>query len=145
MRTDLDFVLTASDVGALLKRLGYPDAVRAGTASMKGKLGWQGAPTGLDYDTLNGQFTLLAESGQFRKLNPGVGRLLGVLNLQSLPRRITLDFRDVFSEGFAFDRISGSIDVEKGGVCAPILWRSAGRRRAYSCVARSSCPRRRRI
>ena len=114
MRTDLDFVLTTPDTGALLKRLGYPDAVRGGTARMEGKLGWQGAPTKLDHDTLSGQFTLLAESGQFRKLDPGVGRLLGVLSLQSLPRRITLDFRDVFSEGFAFDRISGSIDVDKG-------------------------------
>src|SRR5690606_15043324 len=42
------------------------------------------------------------------------GRLLGVLSLQALPRRITLDFRDVFSEGFAFDRISGSIGVARG-------------------------------
>lgn len=114
MRTDLDFVLTTPDAGALLKRLGYPDAVRGGDVSMTGKLGWQGAPTGLDYDTLSGHFSLLAKSGQFRKLEPGVGRLLGVLSLQSLPRRITLDFRDVFSEGFAFDRISGSIDVKQG-------------------------------
>ena len=40
--------------------------------------------------------------------------MLGILSLQSLPRRITLDFRDVFSEGFAFDGISGSIDVADG-------------------------------
>ncbi len=114
MRTDLDFVLTTPDAGVLLKRLGYPDAVRGGDVSMTGKLGWRGAPTTLDYDTMSGQFSLLAKSGQFRKLDPGVGRLLGVLSLQSLPRRITLDFRDIFSEGFAFDRISGSIDVEQG-------------------------------
>ena len=45
---------------------------------------------------------------------PYVSCLLGVLSLQALPRRITLDFRDVFSEGFAFDRISGSISVTAG-------------------------------
>lgn len=54
------------------------------------------------------------ENGQFTQLDPGVGRLLGVLNLQALPRRITLDFRDVFSQGFAFDRISGSIQMSNG-------------------------------
>ena len=54
------------------------------------------------------------ENGQFAQLDPGVGRLLGVLSLQALPRRITLDFRDVFSQGFAFDSISGSIQMNKG-------------------------------
>lgn len=54
------------------------------------------------------------ESGQFAQLDPGVGRLLGVLSLQALPRRITLDFRDVFSQGFAFDSISGSMKVTSG-------------------------------
>jgi uncharacterized protein (TIGR02099 family) len=112
--TTLDFELTASDVGKLLKRLDYPDAVRGGTATLGGHLGWRGGPADLDIPSLNGAMTLLAESGQFQKLDPGVGRLLGVLSLQSLPRRITLDFRDVFSEGFAFDRISGSIDVKAG-------------------------------
>jgi len=112
--TTLDFELTASDVGKLLKRLDYPDAVRGGTATLSGHLGWHGGPADLDIPSLNGAMTLLAESGQFQKLDPGVGRLLGVLSLQSLPRRITLDFRDVFSEGFAFDRISGSIDVKAG-------------------------------
>ena len=55
-----------------------------------------------------------AENGQFNKLEPGVGRLLGVLSLQSLPRRITLDFRDVFSQGFAFDSINGNLSMNKG-------------------------------
>ena len=55
-----------------------------------------------------------AENGQFAQLEPGVGRLLGVLSLQALPRRITLDFRDVFSEGFAFDEIAGTFKVENG-------------------------------
>ena len=48
------------------------------------------------------------------KVKPGVGRLLGVLSLQSLPRRISLDFRDVFSDGFAFDAINGSAKIAQG-------------------------------
>lgn len=114
-RTELDFKLETGDVGKFLTRLDFADAVRRGKASLTGKLQWSGAPSAIDYPSLTGQMELQAEGGQFRKLEPGVGRLLGVLSLQSLPRRITLDFRDVFSEGFAFDRISGSIAV-KGGV-----------------------------
>lgn len=113
-RTELDFELKTADVGKLLTRLDYPDAVQRGTATLNGKLSWQGSPAELDYPSMNGAFELLAESGQFNKLDPGMGRLLGVLSLQALPRRITLDFRDVFSEGFAFDRISGSIGMTSG-------------------------------
>ena len=47
-------------------------------------------------------------------MNPGVGKLLGVVSLQSLPRRITLDFNDIFSEGFAFDQITGKAAIAKG-------------------------------
>ena len=112
--TDLDFTLETADVGRFSRRLGYPDAVRGGQAILAGKLSWRGAPTRIDFPSLSGKMTLEAGSGQFNKLEPGVGRLLGILSLQSLPRRITLDFRDVFSSGFAFDRISGSIDVARG-------------------------------
>lgn len=113
-RTQIDFRLDTPGVGGLSRRLGYPDVVRGGKASLAGRVGWQGAPTRIDYPSLAGNMTLEAGAGQFNKLEPGVGRLLGILSLQSLPRRITLDFRDVFSEGFAFDRISGSIEVARG-------------------------------
>jgi uncharacterized protein YhdP len=55
-----------------------------------------------------------AAKGQFVKLDPGIAKLLGILSLQSLPRRITLDFRDIFSEGFVFDSIIGSVKIERG-------------------------------
>ncbi|MDT3668719.1 MAG: YhdP family protein [Aromatoleum sp.] len=112
--TELDFRLETQDIGRFAARMGYEQAVRGGNAVLAGKLGWRGAPTQIDYPSLSGSLTLEAENGQFRKLEPGMGRLLGVLSLQALPRRLTLDFRDVFSEGFAFDRISGSIDVTAG-------------------------------
>ena len=113
-RTQMTFRLETADVGRFSRRLGYPDVVRGGAATVAGDIGWEGAPTRIDYPSLAGRLTLEAGAGQFNKLEPGVGRLLGILSLQSLPRRITLDFRDVFSEGFAFDRISGSIDVAAG-------------------------------
>ncbi|MCK2095354.1 YhdP family protein [Thauera aromatica] len=113
-RTQMTFSLETADVGRFSRRLGYPDVVRGGSATLAGDIGWEGAPTRIDYPSLAGRLTLEAGAGQFNKLEPGVGRLLGILSLQSLPRRITLDFRDVFSEGFAFDRISGSIDMASG-------------------------------
>ena len=112
--TRLDFTIDTADAGKLLDRLGHAGALRRGTASMKGTLRWQGNPASIDYPTLSGAFDLKAGNGQFSKINPGAGRLLGILSLQALPRRITLDFRDVFSDGFAFDRVEGSVAVERG-------------------------------
>ncbi|WIM05431.1 MAG: YhdP family protein [Candidatus Nitricoxidivorans perseverans] len=113
--TRLDFKLSAKSIEKLLARLGHAGMVRRGTATLDGAVSWRGAPVSIDYPTLSGNLKLEAESGQFNKLEPGVGRLLGILSLQSLPRRITLDFRDVFSEGFAFDGIDGQF-VVRGGV-----------------------------
>ena len=63
---------------------------------------------------MGGSFNLNVESGQFLKADPGIAKLLGVLSLQSLPRRLTLDFRDVFSEGFSFDFVRGDASIEQG-------------------------------
>jgi uncharacterized protein YhdP len=113
-QTRLDFELTAKDMGKLLDRLGYADTVRRGKAKMTGDLQWNGPLTGIHYPSLNGQLNVEAEKGQFNKLEPGVGKLLGLISLQSLPRRLTLDFRDIFSDGLAFDSIEGKLSIRKG-------------------------------
>ena len=112
--TQVDFKLKAGSIENTLKRIGYPNAVRRGSATLEGKLTWDAAPVSPDIPTLAGSIRFEARDGQFAKLEPGVGRLLGVISLQSLPRRITLDFRDVFSEGFAFDRIEGEATLARG-------------------------------
>lgn len=113
-QTRLDFELTARDAGKLLDRLGYMDAVRRGKAKMVGDLQWNGPLTAIHYPSMTGQMTVEAEKGQFNKLEPGVGKLLGLISLQSLPRRLTLDFRDIFSDGLAFDSIEAKLSVRKG-------------------------------
>ena len=112
--TQVNVRLDVSDIGKFLTRLGYPEGVRRGTAKIEGSLAWAGSPQRIDYPTLSGNFVLDAGKGQFVKLEPGIGKLLGILSLQSLPRRISLDFRDIFSEGLAFDEIVGAVKVVKG-------------------------------
>jgi uncharacterized protein YhdP len=113
-RMTLAFALDFSNAGALLARMGIPDALRGGQGRLEGELAWRGSPFAIHYPTLTGQLKLDTSKGQFLKASAGAGRLLGVLSLQSLPRRITLDFRDVFSEGFAFDSIGATADIKSG-------------------------------
>ncbi len=113
-RTMVNVKLEVNDIGKLLVRLGQPEGVKRGTAKLEGPLSWVGNPSELDYATLSGNFVLEAAKGQFVKLDPGISKLLGVLSLQSLPRRLSLDFRDIFSDGLAFDEIVGTVKVNRG-------------------------------
>ena len=113
-RTALKFKLDINDAGALLERFGMPGVVRSGAGKIEGRIGWLGSPITFDYATLGGDLNVNVENGQFLKTDPGIGRLLGVLSLQSLPRRLALDFRDVFSDGFAFDFFRGDVAIIQG-------------------------------
>ncbi len=113
-QTRLDIALAVTDAGKFLSRIGYLDAVQNAPTKVSGTLEWAGAPSDFDYPTLSGAFRIDVGPGRFTKIEPGIGKLLGVLSLQALPRRITLDFTDVFSEGFAFDEIAGDVRIQNG-------------------------------
>jgi uncharacterized protein (TIGR02099 family) len=110
----LHVALDIRDAGRLLGRLGLPGTMRGGAGRLEGDISWRGAPYVLDYPSLSGQLALAIDKGQFLKADAGAAKLLGVLSMQSLPRRITLDFRDVFTEGFAYDTIRSTIQLQNG-------------------------------
>jgi uncharacterized protein (TIGR02099 family) len=113
-RLALEFRLDLTDSGALLERLGYGKTMRGGKGHLQGQLAWSGSPLSVNWPSLDGQVTIALETGQFLRVDAGAARLLGVLSLQALPRRLLLDFRDVFQEGFAFDSIGGEIRLTGG-------------------------------
>jgi uncharacterized protein YhdP len=113
-QTKLDVALDINDASAFIARYGYAEGLKGAPTRIEGQVAWSGAPHEFDFNTLNGSFTIHVGPGRFTKLEPGPGKLLGVLSLQSLPRRVTLDYSDVFSEGFAFDDISGSVKIASG-------------------------------
>ena len=112
--TQLDYALELTNTGQLLDRLGFANVMRGGRGKLSGSLQWHGLPYDIDIPSLGGKIELDLAAGQFLKVDPGAAKLLGVLSMQALPRRLTLDFRDVFSEGFAFDAITGTALIEQG-------------------------------
>lgn len=113
-RTTVNLLLDISDAGKILARSGYPGTVKGGSGRLAANLSWIGTPDEFNYATLNGTLNLDTGKGQFLKMDPGIGKLLGILSLQALPKRVTLDFNDVFSEGFQFDSIKGTAQVGNG-------------------------------
>lgn len=112
--TFLNISWEIKDLGKTLKRFGYADTVKDGEGELTGRLHWPGSPHQFETTRLNGELQFEIHKGQILQAQPGVGRLLGLLSLQSLPRRLTLDFRDLFSNGFAFDKIKANVRIEQG-------------------------------
>ncbi len=113
-QTQASLLLQISDAGKILTRSGYPNTVKGGSGKLAAKLNWDGNPGEFNYATLDGSLRLDTSKGQFLKMEPGIGKLLSILSLQALPKRITLDFTDVFSDGFQFDNINGNAIIENG-------------------------------
>ncbi len=112
--TQLMVNIRASDIGKFLTRLGYAKGVDGGTGSLTGEVSWEGLPHKINHSTLNGSINIQGNDGQFTKLEPGAAKLLGILSLQALPRRLVLDFSDIFSSGFNFENISSDFMISDG-------------------------------
>jgi len=112
--TSLSVDVEASDVGRMLERFGQPGLVKGGNAKAQASVSWNGDPTTIDYASLTGRVEVHAADGQFLEIDPGVGKLVSLMSLQMLPRRITLDFRDVFSKGFKWERIDATAQISRG-------------------------------
>ncbi|WP_041420852.1 YhdP family protein [Sideroxydans lithotrophicus] len=113
-QTQVKLRVDISDAGKILSRSGYPESLKDGSGSLQSDLHWAGAPDTFAYSKLNGEIHLNVGKGRFLKVDPGAAKLLGVLSLQSIPKRITLDFTDVFSGGFQFDSITGNAQIVNG-------------------------------
>jgi uncharacterized protein (TIGR02099 family) len=112
--THINFKLDFNNAGNILSRAGFPNSVKNGSGKMEGSLTWPGKPWSYNMAGLNGKLSLDTGKGQFLQIDPGMGKLLSILSLQALPKHISLDFEDVFSKGFEFDKFKGDADIKQG-------------------------------
>ena len=106
--------VTTDNLGGLLESAGYAAGVEARRAQIDAALRWPGAPTDFTLSRLSGSFDLGMADGSIPEARPGAGRLLGLASFSAIPRRLMLDFRDVFSSGLKFDEIEGHFDLAAG-------------------------------
>lgn len=106
-------LMTAS-LTDLLKVLGYETGLEA-TRTQADLVGrWPGAPQDFSLQRLDGRMAIDIADGLIPEARPGAGRLLGLISIGTIPRRLMLDFRDVFAQGLKFDRIDGSFTLDGG-------------------------------
>ena len=112
--TLIGFRLESGGLGPLLSNLGVYKDLGDTAGDLEGQLRWQGSPLDFDHRRLDGNITLQLGKGRLIELNPGLGRVLGLVNISTITRRLTLDFSDLVKKGFAFDSIEGSVRFESG-------------------------------
>lgn len=103
--SSFDIETVIDEAGGVLTDMDFDGVVKKGDGRLRGNLNWIGAPHEFDYSRLNGNFDLKIENGELIKVEPGSGKLLGLLNFNAIARRLTLDFRDIFSTGLQFDQM----------------------------------------
>jgi len=113
-RSRFDLNITGGDLGRLLEAFGYAGNVRGGETHAEINANWPGAPMDFELAKVEGTLALRIGKGSLTSLDPGAGRVFGLLSLHALPRRLSLDFSDLFRRGFSFDRIEGRFTLIDG-------------------------------
>ena len=116
--TELAFDLDIENAGQLLDNLGFPKTIGNGSGKLVGKISWVGEPHKYSTKTLKGDLALDLAKGTILQVEPGVGRLLGVLSFQSITKIATLDIggvlKPVVAQGTPFDRITSKGTITNG-------------------------------
>ncbi len=116
MQTRARLHLDTPNSELLLKRLGFISPIGDAPGKLALDLNWRDTPYRLSLPTLAGSADYQLEGGTLREVNDKGARLLSLLSLDSLLRKLRLDFRDVFDKGFYFESMSASAKVSQGVV-----------------------------
>jgi uncharacterized protein YhdP len=113
-RTFIDAKLLSTDIEQTMLRLNYQPGIVGDDLEVDVNVSWAGGPRQDFMDSLNGRVQARLGEGQLEDVEPGAGRVFGLMSVVALPRRLSLDFRDVFDTGFSFDQITGNFRLVEG-------------------------------
>ena len=112
--TEFEGRLISTRLPSLLATMGYETQFEAARTQLDLDGRWPGAPFDFSLARLSGTLALVMVDGRIPEAQPGAGRLVGLISLSAMPRRLMLDFRDVFSQGLKFDRVEGAFNLAGG-------------------------------
>ncbi len=112
--TTARFTAQGKDVGKVLKAFEFGESLGSGSGTLSGMLSWPGAPARYSLASVDADLKVDLRDGWLRKVEPGLGRLIGLLSLDYLPRRLALNFKDMEKDGFFYEKLQGSAHIEAG-------------------------------
>ena len=114
-QVELNAKIASPKVGSAFHQLGIKRILTGEHARFALNLGWRGLPWHPDRSSLSGSIQFSVRDGRVLAIKPGsAGRFIALLSLNALPRRLGLDFSDVFARGLSYDRLEGSFSIRDG-------------------------------
>jgi uncharacterized protein YhdP len=113
-RSDFDIVMTSESLGSLMEMMEISSVLEGGQTMLRYDAWWPGPPAAFELAQLNGEMSINVIDGKILNADAGAGRIVGLLSVAALPRRLALDFRDVFGSGFNFDQAAGTVTLNSG-------------------------------
>lgn len=113
-KTTIKGTLHSKNFGQLLHQVHISDNLVNTTANIQFTLNWADAPYAFSSTNLSGDLNLQMTNGRILGVNPGLGRILGALDIWKINKRLHLDFSDVTEEGLSFSEINADITIDQG-------------------------------
>jgi uncharacterized protein YhdP len=111
---ELALSVDGGNIGAVFTALGYPQTLAAKQTRLKAALSWLPDAAGLQWQQTTGTIALDLHKGDLKSVELGAGRAIGMFSLYALPRRLLLDFHDIFAKGLGFDQLAGQFVLGGG-------------------------------
>ncbi|TMP30054.1 TIGR02099 family protein [Pseudoalteromonas rubra] len=115
-KTYFNGTLASDDFGQLMEEFDITSSVQDSSADIEFALSWADPPYEFDVASLDGEVKWQLGEGHLTEISDQGTRVFSLLSLDSLVRKLKLDFRDVFAKGFFYNRISGTFQLNKGVV-----------------------------
>ena len=104
----------SDNVGRALEFMGFARGVDAEKGKFTANLSWGGRLPKSILAVAKGEANINLEQGSLEEVEPGSGRVFGLLSIQALPQRLLLDFRDVYQKGLFFEKFQGTFSISDG-------------------------------
>jgi uncharacterized protein YhdP len=112
--TALSLKLKSENLGKMLRNLGFASVISDGKTKADVDVHWAGTPLAFSLQRLKAKGHVEIKEGSIKEVEPGAGKLLGLLSIQALPRRLFLDFSDISGDGLQFTSIEGDMEIRDG-------------------------------
>ena len=112
--TTVDALLKSQNTKALMEEFGFQGILSSKNLTIDLDLFWPYIPSSDGVFDANGTVKVNIKDGQITAIDPIAGKVLGLLSIAELPKRLVLDFSDIFKKGLSFNRLSAEFQFKQG-------------------------------
>ncbi|KAF3978524.1 MAG: TIGR02099 family protein [Methylococcales symbiont of Iophon sp. n. MRB-2018] len=120
--TDMYGTVKVDDFGKFLNKFHFDNDFKNSEGDIEFSALWPGAPYQFSLEDMNAEMDIKLKSGRLASVEPGFGRVLGLIAIEQWLKRLTLDFDDIYKEGMSFNSITGHFTIMNGNAASRNLF-----------------------